>query len=135
VVSRSDVDDTPAKTTRVNKHDIVLKVNGAILGTVEELIDVVVDAGDDDQPVGFTLSRGGDEHTLSVTPEERPKRVEKVITRNPSGVLADNKVSPTTSKSGRSKRLTTPRKMEDRSERKAREPRKARAALKSAISE
>ena len=57
MVSRSDVDDTPAKTARVNKNDIVLKANCTILGTVEQLIDVVTDAGDDDQPVSLTRWR------------------------------------------------------------------------------
>ena len=67
-------EDTPAKAAEVKKHDILLAANEKDLKEITDLIDVVEDAGKDGEKVGLTFIRGGETNTITIEPEERPKR-------------------------------------------------------------
>lgn len=65
--------DSPADKAGLKKHDLLLAVDDTPLTNVRVLIDKVRAA--DGEALDFTVLRGGEKQSLSVTPEERPSRL------------------------------------------------------------
>lgn len=64
------IDDAPAAKAGLRQHDIVLKFAGQEAARRDDLIDRIAERKD--QPVEVVLLRGGQELTLTITPQKRP---------------------------------------------------------------
>ncbi len=63
--------DTPAEQAGVEKHDILTKAGGRDLDSVDDLVEAVQEAGEDQEPLALTLMREGEERIVQVKPEKR----------------------------------------------------------------
>jgi len=68
------VDDSPAEKAGFKKDDVLVKAGDKRLAKVQDLIDVV-DAAKDENEVAIKLIRNGEPLTLKVTPTKRPEEL------------------------------------------------------------
>ena len=65
------VDDSPADQAGIEEHDILLAANGKKLGKLTDLVEIIRDTKDSE--LTLELIHEGEETSLAVKPEKRPK--------------------------------------------------------------
>ncbi|MGI9515846.1 MAG: PDZ domain-containing protein [Pirellulaceae bacterium] len=65
------VEESPAQEADVRKFDILIEANGTSLSEINELVEAVQEAGEDESELTIRAVRNGDEVSLTVTPEKR----------------------------------------------------------------
>jgi hypothetical protein len=85
---------SPAETAGIERHDILLYADDQVLTKLEELVDVVNETGSQQQPISFTVMRGGKETAIAVTPEQRQAGASALLDRMPLRGLQLNDFGP-----------------------------------------
>lgn len=88
LIIKEIVPDSPAAKAGLQTHDVLLYAGQKPLADVNELVQVINDAGAEGLIVELGILRGGKEMTLQVTPEERPA-VAQVQQAIPEGALPE----------------------------------------------
>lgn len=72
---RDVVPDSPAAKAGIQKWDIMVRANDIELKDMRDLVDLVVKAGSNEEPIAIEVMRHGSRETIHVTPENRPENV------------------------------------------------------------
>ncbi len=71
LVVQDVVDESPAANAGIKQYDILMQANGQDLRDIDQLVEVVQDAGEEEESINITATRLGEQLTFEVKPEKR----------------------------------------------------------------